>query len=258
MRTIIATWALALLLLAAPAAAFPGSGGSVDPRKDARAYSHFLSGYLDFRDGNLDGALESYQKALKYAGNEPDILYEIANVHVKKGRLPEARAELVKALAEDEGHTRSRYLLAGILAASGERDKALAEYERVVKDDPENDDAYLHIATIEADLGEYARAEKVLDALIARNPESYLAYHFRGRVRAAQKKFDDALSDYDKALQGAPGFDAALLDSGAVLEILGRNNEARQQFRSYLWVFDGADPDIASLQEARAFLKKRM
>ncbi len=106
MRTITATGALALLLLAAPAAAFQGYGASMNTQLEARAYSLFLAGYLDYREGNLDGAIESYQKALKYAGNEPDILYEIANIHVKKGRLPEARAELEKVLAAEEGHTR--------------------------------------------------------------------------------------------------------------------------------------------------------
>ncbi|MGZ8432688.1 MAG: tetratricopeptide repeat protein, partial [Candidatus Deferrimicrobiaceae bacterium] len=134
MRTIIATGALALILLAAPADAFHGYNGSKNFQLEAQAYNHFLSGYLDYREGNLDGALESYRKALKFAGDEPEILYEIAIVHVKKGRLPEARAELVKELAEDEGHAKSRFLLAGILAASGEREKAIAEYERVVQD----------------------------------------------------------------------------------------------------------------------------
>ena len=132
MRILVATGALALLLFLATAGASDAVAGPATQRSDARAYASFLAGYFDFREGNLDKALESYRRALKYAGNEPDILYEIANILVKKGRLPEARAELEKALAEEEGHTRSRYLLAGILAASGEREKALAEYGRVL------------------------------------------------------------------------------------------------------------------------------
>ena len=148
MRSIVATGGMALLLFLAPAGASTGVAGAIPPRTDSRAYAYFLSGYLDSREGKLDAALGSYRKALKYAGDDPDILYEIANVLVKKGRLPEGREELEKALAIDAGHTRSRYLLAGILAASGERGKALAEYDRVLKEDPENDDAYLHIATL--------------------------------------------------------------------------------------------------------------
>ncbi|HSQ15920.1 MAG TPA: tetratricopeptide repeat protein, partial [Candidatus Binatia bacterium] len=165
MRTVVATGGLALLLFLAPAGASSGIAGPLPPRHDPRAYASFLSGYLDAREGNFDNALGSYRKALKYAGDEPDIRYEIANVLVKKGRLPDAREELEKALAADEGHTKSRYLLAGILAASGERGKAMAEYDRVLEEDPENDDAYHHIATLHAERGEYSRAEEVLGAL---------------------------------------------------------------------------------------------
>ena len=103
MRILVATGGLALLLFLAPAGASNGYAGQGSPRNDARAYADFLAGYLDSREGNLDGALGSYKKALKYAGDEPDILYEIANIHVKKGRLPEARVELEKALAADGG-----------------------------------------------------------------------------------------------------------------------------------------------------------
>ena len=138
MRAIFVTGGLALLLFLSPAGASSGVAGPIRPRTDARAYTHFLAGYLDFREGNLDGALAAYRKALKYAGEDPDILFEIANVLVKKGRLPEAREVLKKALAADEGHTRSRFLLAGILAASGEREKAPAEYGRGLKEGPGN------------------------------------------------------------------------------------------------------------------------
>src|SRR5512135_3605310 len=234
MRILVATGALALLLFLAPAGASKAYARPMGPRYEARAYASFLAGYLDSREGNLDNALASYRKALKYAGDEPDILYEIANVLVKKGRLQEARAELEKALKVDEGHTRSRYLLAGILAASGEREKALAEYGRVLKEDPENDEAYLHVATLHAERGELSQSEDVLDQLIARNPDFYLAYYYRGRLLAARKKFDEALADYDKALTVAPGFDAALIESGAVLEILGRNAEAEERYRTAL------------------------
>jgi len=235
MRSYVAMGALALFLFTARAEAFPGAAVPMSAPLDASAYSYFLSGYLDYRGGNLDRALESYQKALKFAGDEPEILYEIANVYVKKNRIQEARATLQTALAADPGHTRSRYLLAGILAVSGESGRALEEYRRVVEEDPEYyEEGYLHIATLLAEKGEFPQAEEALGQLIARNPESYLAFYYRGRIRATQKNFDGALADYDEALKIAPGFDAALLDSGAVLEILDRNAEAEERYKKAL------------------------
>ncbi len=81
------------------------------------AYADFLAGHLEYRAGNLDKALDWYRRALKSSESNPDILYEIANIQVKKGQLADARESLGRALAADPGHTRSRYLRAGVLAA---------------------------------------------------------------------------------------------------------------------------------------------
>src|SRR5512139_3940207 len=111
MKIRILTGAMALFLFAGSAWAFRGADARPGGRLLGGAYSNFLTGYMEYRDGNLDGALEAYTKALRFAEGEPDILYEIANVLVKKGKLPEAQGYLEKALASDETHTRSRYLL---------------------------------------------------------------------------------------------------------------------------------------------------
>src|SRR5512143_2665114 len=108
MRTRIVTGAVALFLFAGNAWAFHGNGGRWSGRFLGGAYSNFLIGYMQYRDGNLDGALDAYTKALRFADGEPEILYEIANVLVKKGKLPEAQEYLEKALASDGTHTRSR------------------------------------------------------------------------------------------------------------------------------------------------------
>jgi len=234
MRICAAIGVLALLLCSAPAGARGDfrSAGYTGPM--GRAYASFLEGYLEYRAGNLDAALDWYRKALRSAGEDPDLLYEIANVEVKKGQLAEARKSLTRALAADPGHTRSRYLLAGILSASGERDKALGEYERVIREDPGNEEAYIHLSTLLAEQGEFARAEATLGDLIARDPDSYLGYYYRGRIEASQRKYDAALADFDKAVSIAPGFDAALMDSGTVLEILDRSAEAEERYREAL------------------------
>ena len=132
---ILAVTVAAVLLTAHDGGAFHGNATAVGARLQGRAYSEFLSGYMHYRAGDLDAALDSYRKALRYRENEPAILYETANVLVKKGRFEEAREYLEKALAVDDTHVRSRYLLAGILASSGDREKAISLYSRVLSDE---------------------------------------------------------------------------------------------------------------------------
>jgi len=49
----------------------------------------------------------------------------------------------------------------------------------------------------------------------------------------------------------------ALLETARCLAKLEQPAEAKQFYRNYLWVLDGAEADSPSLQEAKSFLKKR-
>ena len=137
---ILAATLAAALLFAPDAGAFRKNATGAADRLKGRAYFQFLTGYLLYRGGDLDAALESYRKALRYQQDEPEILYEIANVLVKKGQLSEGKEYLEKALAVDEKHARSRYLLAGILAATGDKEKAISLYSQAISDDPDNEE----------------------------------------------------------------------------------------------------------------------
>lgn len=48
----------------------------------------------------------------------------------------------------------------------------------------------------------------------------------------------------------------ALFDAGRCAGELNKTSEARQYFRQYLWVLDGADPTLSSLREAKLLLNK--
>ncbi|MBK5095554.1 MAG: tetratricopeptide repeat protein, partial [Deltaproteobacteria bacterium] len=232
-KILVAAFAVAFLI-ARDAGAFHGNSKAASARLQGRAYSQFLSGYLHYREGDLDAALESYREALRYQENEPEILFEVANVLVKKGKLSEARQYLEQALVIDQDHARSLYLLAGILAATGDREKAISLYSRAVSDNPDIEEAYVHLSTLYAEKGDFGKAEEYLNTLIKRNPESFLAYYYRGRILAAQDKFDAALSDFDRSLSIYPAFEGALIDSGGILELMGRHAEAEERYRKAL------------------------
>jgi len=47
----------------------------------------------------------------------------------------------------------------------------------------------------------------------------------------------------------------SLFDSAKCLLAMGKNAEARQSLRSYLWILDGSDPGLSTVAEARQLLK---
>jgi len=102
MRNIVATGGWPSFFFLAPAGAPNGVAAPI-PRPIPGATPTFFPDISTSGRGISTPLSGSYRKALKYAGDEPDILYEVANVLVKKGQLPEARVELEKALAIDGG-----------------------------------------------------------------------------------------------------------------------------------------------------------
>ncbi len=226
---------LALLFVAGNASAFPMGYSGRDTHSRGRAYASFLSGHLAYREGRLDDALADYRKAQEYAGeDEPDILFETANILVKKGQLVDAGKALAKVLAADDNNVRARYLLSGVQAATGQKEKALAGYQRILADDPDNEEAYVHVSTLFADMGDFDQAEKQLSALVEKSPASFLARYYRGRLRASRKMFQPALEDFDKAAELQPDFDSALIEGAGVLEAMGKNDEAEARYRKVL------------------------
>lgn len=227
---------LALLVLGGDALAFPSSFnvlGATHAR--GRAYAAFLSGYLAYREGRLDDALTEFGKAQEYAGqDEPEILFETANILVKKGRLVEAGKMLGRVLQADDNNVRARYLLSGVQAATGQKDKALAGYQRILADDLDNEEVYVNVSTLLADMGEPDKAEQQLTALIEKSPRSFLGHYYRGRLRASRKMYQPALDDFDKANEIQPEFDSAVIEGAAVLETMGKNAEAEARYRKLL------------------------
>jgi tetratricopeptide (TPR) repeat protein len=90
------------------------------------------------------------------------------------------------------------------------------------------------------------------------------------RALARADRWDQAAKEYIEACErkatmlfplNRPWFTGtwvrALLDAGLCMDKLGRRPEAQQYYRNYLWVLDGADPSLSTIQEAKALLRTR-
>ena len=245
MKRRVIPWILVLFLFASGETAIGKSLFARGGGPTGASYTDFLAGYMEYRAGNFDAALEWYKKALKAAPNNPDILYEVANVQVKKGKIPEAKEILQKLLDANPTHANARLLFAGVLAAAGDNAGALREYERAAAEDSQSEEAHLQLAVMYVSQNQISKAEETLSDLIEKKPGFLLGYYYRGRIRAGQKKLELALSDFDRALQISPGFGPALLDSGIVLEALSRQTEAEERYREALQ----SSPDDMMLRE---------
>ena len=99
-------------------------------------------------------------------------------------------------------------------------------YETILAREPVNVDALNLLGIIKAQKGELAAAEKLLLAALGQAPSAPLVLLNYGNVLSAQKRHDEAVSQYDRALDAAPGYADAWTNRATSLRALGRTRDA--------------------------------
>lgn len=87
--------------------------------------------------------------------------------------------------------------------------------------------------------GEYEQALQVLGAVLEREPDNEYAYFFIGTVHFEREDLAKALRAYLTALELAPKFLGAMINTGQTLRMLGRYGEAIRMGKQALRVADG-------------------
>jgi predicted Zn-dependent protease with MMP-like domain len=137
------------------------------------------------------------------------------------------------------------------LDGSGMWEEALQSFDRALERDPHFIEAMLSKAEILADIPE--RAEEALavcteaDALLAEgDPEDFLlaeSFYIRGRAYFALDRWEDALVEYDRALELSPKHQDYLTEKGILLYQLAEWESAEQVLREALEL-DPQNPDL--------------
>jgi len=99
-------------------------------------------------------------------------------------------------------------------------------YETILAREPVNVDALNLLGIIKAQKGELAAAEKLLLAALGQAPSAPLVLLNYGNVLSAQKRHGEAVSQYDRALDAAPGYADAWTNRATSLRALGRTRDA--------------------------------
>jgi tetratricopeptide (TPR) repeat protein len=84
--------------------------------------------------------------------------------------------------------------------------------------------------------GDFAKAEQYWTEIIERFPDNAAIWSNRGNSRVSQNKLLQALADFNKAIELAPGVTDPYLNRGTVLEGLGRWEEAIADYNHVLEV----------------------
>jgi tetratricopeptide (TPR) repeat protein len=102
--------------------------------------------------------------------------------------------------------------------------------------------------------GKLAEAEQICLKILSADPDSAATLNLLAVVHTSQRRYEAALSCYDRALTLQPDFVQALSNRGAVLKNIGRYDEALESFDRAL----GAHPDHVEVLNNRAGLLQEL
>jgi predicted Zn-dependent protease len=163
--------------------------------------------------GDTDGALQQIEAAKRSAVRLPsrDRAYIAAADAYFRRDYAQAERQYRDLLEQHPYETEARLLLLYVLIDQGRNDEALAEAETLTEQDPGDEVAWSSVADLNLKLGHYEAADAALAKLIAISPDNPNAYYLLGESRLFRAQYDDAATQYRKALQVDAGFgDAAL------------------------------------------------
>jgi TolB-like protein/Flp pilus assembly protein TadD len=178
---------------------------------------------LSFAFGRLDDALRQVKLALAQDPLRVPTLYDLAEIQLRLGHLPEAEAAIRRALDIRPTYDWAHWLLGLVLLARGDHDAALHEMQQITADDGRQ----AGLAIVYHSLGRKAEADASLARLVKVHADdsAYMianVYAFRGQSDEATKWLNRAYAQKDaglyflnvelplKNLENDPGFKAFL------------------------------------------------
>lgn len=243
-------------------------------QKDYRSY--LLRGVLNKRRKDYKKALKDFNKVLALNPDVPAALHHRASILIRESDKTRALEDINSAIKINQDFYKHYTLRAAIYEELKKSEMALEDINKSIALKPNQNGAYLTRARI------YKKQEKNNDALIdiskviENHKSSYYAYNMRGNIYIKQEKwqkayedfcrsidlnknssiafnnraycsfkletnYEEALNDVNKAL--SIKMKPIYLDTRAALyNVLGRKQEAVQDYRDALILLDGEEP----------------
>ena len=235
---------------------------------DSLAQAHYLRGIISlYFDYDPPAAERQYRRALEANSNTPEAHYGYGTYLGAMGRLPEAIAEINRAVELDPLAQFWNEQLGGLYCGSHEYDLAIEQWHKTLDIDQSFWIAHQDLGGVYAHQGKYAEALQEFEKAAAFSGNAsyavgYLGYGYAvaGRRRDAERK----LEELKKAFQHTyvPAFSVAVVYSGLgdkdrAFEWLDKAYKQREGWMGWYLLFD---PEFDNLRsDARyASLLRRM
>ena len=147
------------------------------------------------------------------------------------GKTPEAIVEFQKAAQASPREPNVHFGLGFLYWKQHDYDKAKPEFETELANDPKNAQAAAYLGDTELKLGNRKEATAFLNQAIQLRSDVRIAYIDLGVLAAEEKKYEDAVAAFRKAIALDPNEPDAHYRLSQAYKALGRTAEAEKEFK---------------------------
>jgi Tfp pilus assembly protein PilF len=195
-----------LLLLALPGCATSQADRLEAQHRIKQANSHFEVGVDHLENGRYSNGLRELRVAEGLDSENPRIQAALAEAYMRKGKVADAEAHLLRALEIQPAYHDARLNLSGLYLMIGRYEDAAVQAE-VLVDDPTFPGvwrAYTNRAVAELGLGDNAEARRQLELAIDFEKNYWPALLSLGILEKKEGRPVEAISFFQRALEQKP------------------------------------------------------
>ncbi|EXX52835.1 Tom70p [Rhizophagus irregularis DAOM 197198w] len=188
-----------------------------------------MRGTFTYLTGDSKGALEDFKKALEIKPDYVQIYVKRATIYMEQDNADHAYREFDDAIKIDQNDPDIYYHRGQVYFLNSMFDKAVDEYQRRIELDPDFVYAYIQLAIAQYKNGSISEGIKTCRLGLQKFVKSAEMHNYYGELLADQKKVDEAMEQFDKAIELQNGNFALPFVNKAMLCFHVKNDHAQAE-----------------------------
>ena len=194
-------------------------------------YGPLFQGQLLMREGDLDGAIAAFSRAIALDGKFLPAKYERAAALAARGDLAAADGDLRSILAADPKNTMAEIKSAQIAIQGGQKDKAAGLLKQTAAAHPKEALPTLILAGFDMQEGHLDQAAAVIANFLNKAPDNASALTMQGEIQLAAGKPDQAVTTFRQLANTYPQSPQIQMLLAAALAKTGNAKDAASAYR---------------------------
>ncbi len=190
------------------------------------AMAHFRLGEALLAQGRAGEAMKAFSKAEKAAADPAIVKIQVANLLLARGRVEESIAKAKDALDLGKAQVEAYSVLARAYVARKEPARAESEIKKAIAANDKDPRLVLVLAGLYQNLNQPDKEEATLKHFVQKFPREAEGPNQLGWFYLRQKRFRNALDEFQKAVMVAPEFMPALDGMAQAYSRLGEHANA--------------------------------